>query len=140
LPTAWRLRAYTKSLQNPDRRAAEKKRVFVMSGAATQLAADQSRRPRTSADNEIPTCRGDSLGKWDGGTHGHSKYFPVRECFTRNDFGHTQLAVTIIDPKTLTCPPQSAARRNLAEEPHTNRNWGNHRGFRSRPNKARASL
>lgn len=67
-----------------------------------------------------PVWYGYSVGKWDGDTfvvdtqgfndlgwldaggHGHSEDLRVQERFTRTDFGHMDVAVTITDPKTFT--------------------------------------
>ena len=69
-----------------------------------------------------PTWYGYSVGSWDGDTfvvdtlgfndlgwldaggHGHSEDMKVQERFTRTDFGHIDVAVTITDPKVFTRP------------------------------------
>ncbi len=67
-----------------------------------------------------PTWYGYSVGTWDGDTfvvdtlgfndlgwldaggHGHSEDLRVQERFTRRDFGHIDVAITLTDPKTFT--------------------------------------
>ena len=44
------------------------------------------------------------LGWLDAGGHGHSEDLRVQERFTRRDFGHVDVAVTIVDPKMFTKP------------------------------------
>ena len=69
-----------------------------------------------------PTWLGYSVGKWDGDTfvidtvgfndlgwldaggHGHSEDLVVQERFTRRDFGHLDVAVTLTDPKVFVNP------------------------------------
>ena len=43
-------------------------------------------------------------GWLDAGGHGHSEDMKVQERFTRTDFGHIDVAVTITDPKVFTRP------------------------------------
>ena len=69
-----------------------------------------------------PSWNGYSVGHWDGDTlvvdtigfndqswldaggHGHSEEMRVEERFTRRDYGHLDMQVTVTDPKTFTKP------------------------------------
>ena len=83
-----------------------------------QIYTDGRKLP--NPDDVRPTWYGYSVGSWDGDTfvvdtlgfndlgwldaggHGHSEDLRVQERFTRRDFGHLDVAVTITDPKTFT--------------------------------------
>ena len=83
-----------------------------------QIFTDGRKLP--NPDDVRPTWYGYSVGNWDGDTfvvdtvgfndqgwldaggHGHSEDLRVQERFTRRDFGHIDVAVTITDPKTFT--------------------------------------
>jgi hypothetical protein len=83
-----------------------------------QIYTDGRKLP--NPDDVRPTWYGYSVGSWDGDTfvvdtlgfndlgwldaggHGHSEELRVQERFTRRDFGHIDVAVTITDPKTFT--------------------------------------
>ena len=69
-----------------------------------------------------PTWLGYSIGKWEGDTfvvdtvgfsdiswvdaigHSHSDVMKVTERYHRTDFGHTELQITMDDPKSYTKP------------------------------------
>jgi len=77
---------------------------------------------RNQLTDPSPSWMGYSVGKWEGDTlvvdtlgfndlgwldargHGHSEDMRVEERFRRRDFGHLEVTVTIIDPKTFTRP------------------------------------
>ena len=77
---------------------------------------------RNQLTDPSPSWMGYSVGKWEGDTlvadtlgfndlgwldargHGHSEDMRVQERFHRRDFGHLEVTVTIIDPKTFTRP------------------------------------
>ncbi len=83
-----------------------------------QIYTDGRKLP--NQDDVRPTWYGYSVGTWDGDTfvvdtlgfndlgwldaagHGHSEDLRVQERFTRRDFGHMDVAVTLTDPKTFT--------------------------------------
>jgi hypothetical protein len=78
-----------------------------------------------------PTWFGYSLGKWDGDTlvvdsrgfndkswlddpgHPHTEELHVTEKYTRRDFGHLEVQITIDDPKAYTRPWTVNARFDL---------------------------
>ena len=77
---------------------------------------------RNQLTDPSPSWMGYSVGKWEGDIlvvdtlgfndlgwldargHGHSEDMRVQERFHRRDFGHLEVTVTIIDPKTFTRP------------------------------------
>jgi hypothetical protein len=60
---------------------------------------------RWEADTLVVNTQGfNDLGWLDAGGHGHSEDMKVEERFTRRDFGHLDVAVTIEDPKVFTRP------------------------------------
>src|SRR3989454_1032195 len=83
-----------------------------------QIYTDGRKLP--DPDDARPTWLGYSVGNWDGDTfvvdtvgfndlgwldvggHGHSEKLVVQERFTRRDFGHIDVAVTITDPLVFT--------------------------------------
>ena len=83
-----------------------------------QIYTDGRKLP--NPDDVRPAWYGYSVGNWDGDTfvvdtvgfndlgwldaggHGHSEEMKVQERFTRRDFGHIDVAITITDPKTFT--------------------------------------
>jgi hypothetical protein len=79
----------------------------------------------------VPTMYGYSVGKWEGSTlvveslgfkdrgwldrmgHPHSERLRLIERFTRRDFGHMDLSITVDDPKTYTEPFTYTQRMRL---------------------------
>jgi hypothetical protein len=82
----------------------------------------------------VPTLYGYSVGRWEGATlvvestgfkdggwldrmgHPHSDQLKLVERFTRRDFGHMDVAMTIDDPKTYTQPFTYTQRWTLLPE------------------------
>ena len=112
-----------------------------------QIYTDGRKLP--NPDDVRPTWYGYSVGKWDGDTfvvdtlgfndlgwldaggHGHSEDLRVQERFTRRDFGHIDVAVTLTDPKTFTNPSPSISWKSCCpiptcsstSAPKTKRTW-----------------